>query len=208
MTAPELKPCPFCGGEAHLSHKTLDERYGYAMQYEVQCKNCYVGYSFQDDQNPKGGYALDGTGEPKAIAAWNRRADIAAVPAQVRVKPLLWGTFGKECLRAETVLGRYEVMWGFHNGQTSLDIPAPRRSHVWHPSVEAAKTAAQADYESRILAAVEPQPDPRDEVIAWLVDALRNIAEGNLGDAAWQANYARIKDVARAALAAAKAVQK
>ena len=105
------------------------------------------------------------------------RADLATVSARVRVKPLVWVTFGKECLRAETVLGRYEVMWGFHNGQTSLDIPAPRRSHVWHPTLEAAKAAAQADYESRILAAIEPQPDPRDEVIARLVEALDELAD-------------------------------
>jgi hypothetical protein len=31
--------------------------------------------------------------------------------------------------------------------------------------------------------------------------ALRNIAEGNLGDASWQANYDRIRDTAAAALA-------
>ena len=35
-----------------------------------------------------------------------------------------------------------------------------------------------------------------------LRQALRNIAEGNLGDAPWQANYARIKEVAAAALEA------
>jgi hypothetical protein len=57
---------------------------------------------------------------------------------------------------------------------------------------------------ARILATIETHSDPRDAVIAGLVEALRNIAEGNLGDAAWQANYAKIKDVARAAIAAAK----
>ena len=28
--------------------------------------------------------------EARAITAWNRRADLAAVPARVRVKPLVW----------------------------------------------------------------------------------------------------------------------
>lgn len=78
----------------------------------------------------------------------------------VRVKPLEWGKFGQECIRAESVLGRYEIMWGFHNGQTSLDVPSPRRTHTWHPSREAAKAAAQADYEARILSALAlPAPD-------------------------------------------------
>lgn len=96
------------------------------------------------------------------------RQRISALPAvQPRVKPLVWETFGKECLRAETVLGRYEVMWGFHNGQTSLDVPAPRRTHTWHSTLEAAKAAAQADYESRILSALEPavQPDAAEQAI-------------------------------------------
>ena len=35
---------------------------------------------------------------------------------------------------------------------------------------------------------------------ARLRGVLRNIAEGNLGNAPWQANYERIRDVARAAL--------
>lgn len=36
---------------------------------------------------------------------------------------------------------------------------------------------------------------------------LRRIAEGNLGDASWQANYEKIRDVARAALKAAQEVK-
>lgn len=35
---------------------------------------------------------------------------------------------------------------------------------------------------------------------ARLSEALRNIAEGNLGDAPWQANYDKIREVARAVL--------
>jgi len=106
------------------------------------------------------------------------RADLAAVPAQVRVKPLVFDDLGiaSDNLLNETIVYRKPEDQDRHN----------------------AKRAA------RILAAIEPQPDPRDAVIARMAEALRNIAEGNLGDAAWQANYARIKDVARAALAAAK----
>ena len=52
---------------------------------------------------------------------------------------------------------------------------------------------------------VEPHPDPRDEVIARLVDALRN-CDGGLG-ALGVPRGAKTRSTARAALAAAKAVQ-
>ena len=42
--------------------------------------------------------------------------------------------------------------------------------------------------------------DDRDRRELALIDALRRIAEGNLGDYPWQANYAQIKEIARAAL--------
>lgn len=139
-----------------------------AAAFEVAARECdYYAKSWDD---------LNINGSSISVIASAIRADLAAVPAQVRVKPLVWGTFGKECFRAETVLGHYEVMWGFHNGQTSLDIPAPRRSHVWHPSVEAAKTAAQADYEARLLSALEPQPAP-DALHRLIAEAVESAAE-------------------------------
>ena len=76
---PDLLPCPFCGGDASLKTRSLDERFGYAEESEAACKKCGIGYSFQDAQNPKGGYALGGTGAPRAIAAWNARI-LAAIP--------------------------------------------------------------------------------------------------------------------------------
>jgi len=72
----QLKPCPFCGGKANVHTKGLDERFGYADMVTVKCEVCNVSFAFMDDQNPKGGYALNGTAKPKAIAAWNRRAEV------------------------------------------------------------------------------------------------------------------------------------
>lgn len=51
----------------------------------------------------------------------------------------------------------------------------------------------------------QPMPMTRDngdpERVQALEQALRNIAEGDLGDLPWQANYTRIRQVAAAALA-------
>jgi hypothetical protein len=87
---------------------------------------------------------------------------IRALPAvQPRVKPLVWTAFSKECLRAESIFGIYELMWGFKNGQAFLSSPHLCRIDTWHPDIEFAKAYAVTDYEARILSALEPavQPD-------------------------------------------------
>lgn len=68
----ELKPCPFCGGEAEVdwSFDTwVDEQKGFWVQ--CQTENCIsLGYS-------KFHYCERGqfTSEAEATAAWNRRAE-------------------------------------------------------------------------------------------------------------------------------------
>lgn len=52
----ELKPCPFCGGEAILESNKL--RYG--TIYSAYCQKC--------------GAEITGFSEHEAVAAWNRRA--------------------------------------------------------------------------------------------------------------------------------------
>lgn len=55
----ELKPCPFCGGEASILVKDWDNR---ADEYKITCSLCGVmqkNYTFEKSD---------------AIAAWNRRA--------------------------------------------------------------------------------------------------------------------------------------
>jgi Lar family restriction alleviation protein len=54
----ELKPCPFCGGEARLR----PERLGIEKEWRVECEcwnSCGAATSF--------------LGKTEAIAAWNRR---------------------------------------------------------------------------------------------------------------------------------------
>jgi hypothetical protein len=141
------------------------------------------------------------------------RADLAG-PAQVKVKPLVWEDDGHGNFRAQSVRGgegvdriiepqvigddrvTYEA-WGIKDSFDDL---------------AAAMSAVEAEILSEILAAIDPQPDPRDEVIARLVEALDecrqalkdymnqypHMVKGYLVDAEQHAS---------AALAAAKAVQ-
>lgn len=56
MNNEDLKPCPFCGGEAC----TLIDEEGYTPQYSVQCQSCKIETLAFDER-------------AEAIAAWNRR---------------------------------------------------------------------------------------------------------------------------------------
>ena len=247
MTAPDLKPCPFCLGKAEAF---------YIANHEGGLARCA-------DADCIGNRAYG------KVSAWNRRADLAAVPAQVRVKPLVWTQIGSSYrapaplfghIRVEDyALGKWSVLWsapGICDTFTDGAFYTP----------EAAKAAAQADYEARILAALEPQPnrdletcgkcmgsgysghpdsghpcadcngsggvpqpDPRDEVIARLVEALHaNVVYAEkIADAVEidpdetflcvkvmpegrevaTRSWSEVLSQARAALAAAKAVQ-
>ena len=56
----ELKPCPFCGGEAFVHKFTIEGTDGFFIS--VMCRVCYAQTGNQ-------------TKEAHAIEAWNRRAD-------------------------------------------------------------------------------------------------------------------------------------
>jgi len=71
MTAPDLKPCPFCGGDKNMICKT---DYDGGDAYAVSCRypECHGGIFML-------GYGYFHT-EAEAIAAWNTRAvDPAAI---------------------------------------------------------------------------------------------------------------------------------
>jgi Lar family restriction alleviation protein len=63
--APELLPCPFCGGEASATN--------YIVEGAVRCSDCraYVSRTHGHDE----------AGYEEAIAAWNTRADLIAARA-------------------------------------------------------------------------------------------------------------------------------
>ena len=78
------------------------------------------------------------------------------------VKPLDWQAAGRDWC-AVSAVGTYYVQWDDETGHwfAALENDAPDH-HVIEPgdqpSLDAAKAAAQADYEIRILSALEPAP--------------------------------------------------
>ena len=137
--APDLLPCPFCGGAAELQKGLVA-----FDDYEIHCGGCgMAGPSFG---------AMDVTPSAKAesIAAWNTRAT-------PRVKPLVWEELGGGFWRAPLPLfgnvrvdnyGAYEVTWSIRG---FCDTFTPGQ----FPTDDAAKAAAQADFTARILAALD-----------------------------------------------------
>ena len=62
----ELKPCPFCGGEAKIRHRAFETT-------SIQCERCGVETLLYED-------SPSSSGKSKAKAAWNRRAQPANEP--------------------------------------------------------------------------------------------------------------------------------
>ena len=59
----ELKPCPFCGGEAILKHHATRELFRKQLQYSyVQCCTCNIRTEIVHT-------------DAEAIIKWNRRAE-------------------------------------------------------------------------------------------------------------------------------------
>ena len=76
----ELKPCPFCGGKAHI--KILSKTYGNrkeGIDFKVKCEKCGVeanqAYFFEIEFCPETelGIRVIEDEREKAIADWNRR---------------------------------------------------------------------------------------------------------------------------------------
>lgn len=151
MTAPELKPCPFCG--------SVEPEW---LASQVVC-DCGASGPRQDVARE---YQADAF---QALNDWNRRADLAAVPAQVRVKPLVWGGLIAGSYRIQIKEGGIANLWCYSAEMAEDGEPTLiKGGYLTLISLEDLKAAAQADYEARILAAIELQPDPRDEVIKGL----------------------------------------
>lgn len=113
----------------------------------------------------------------------------------VRVKPLVWVVGSNEVhafARSETDLGLYQILSVPTDSDHRLLLPNGDYKHF--ASYTSAKAAAQADYERRILAALEPAPvtpaeaaddlDDEGEIIRRLLVG-ETICYSQDGDDAW-----------------------
>lgn len=150
--APELRNCPFCGGKAryHKRNNKTPITWGFEVDHWVSCTSddCCADMGMYEEKD-------------QAIAAWNCRTAQPAEAGRVSVKPLEWverddiqGLFN-----AESTIGWWYNVQAIDGGfRYEGGPPAVPAAPQMFPSLEAAKAAAQADYEQRILAALAPAP--------------------------------------------------
>lgn len=95
------------------------------------------------------------------------------LPTAVAVNPLEWVGVSAEFWRAVDLSGgHYEVLAGTHSGGYVLHTVngCTRKVGGCHANDRAAKAAAQADYEARILSAVTDTPQPEPDAVAQLLE--------------------------------------
>lgn len=140
--APELLPCPFCGGEADLLyHGENDPPDPFCESWQVICGTCGAA--------PK----CDFFNKEKAIAAWNTRADL-----HPKVKALEWEKLSDNCYRAKAPLfGNLRVeTYGGKTWLSQWSVPGYCDSFVdgdFHSADE-----AKAATEARVLACLDMRP--------------------------------------------------
>lgn len=98
--APELKPCPFCGGGARIYQ---DPSHSTAWFCGCEDWDCFGNMMWDETK----------TG---ATDKWNRRADLSS-PLGVVVKPLEWVVHMNGWLSAETIGGEFWVQKGLSTSE-------------------------------------------------------------------------------------------
>lgn len=139
----ELKACPFCGAKPQKgpTKKEYDQLHGDEFQrYRIWC--------------PHGHASVLEAAAIIAANTWNTRSDPAV---RDRVKPLEWNaTLAAHPFGTVTVSEGLDDRWRY----TFHEYPYGTESDEAFDCIEAAKAAAQADYEQRILSALEPRTSP------------------------------------------------
>lgn len=85
---PELKPCPFCGGEAEMQLGKAGQAAAFSDRFKVECVSCEATIGWWHDS------------EADAIAAWNTRAEAGVVRELVAELKALRKRFHNACEQA------------------------------------------------------------------------------------------------------------
>ena len=120
----------------------------------------------------------------------------AAMAGAVKVKPLVWFEVEKSRYGGKYTADGYTIR--YIEGLWLLDFAGQSKA-IWRfPTLDAAQAAAQADYEARILAALQPDPDARqaDLAKAWMMG--REDAAGAAKHAGLAFGYERAVQAIRA----------
>lgn len=75
----ELKPCPFCGGEAKMiCLSSVNDTDGISKIFQIVCDHCDTkqdAFKISAIIRNNGTFEFDNTGKVKAIEKWNRRVN-------------------------------------------------------------------------------------------------------------------------------------
>jgi len=165
-----------------------------------------VGYDIGTAPDENGGW-VHWTDHEAIVASLTAERDAALVGA-VKVKPLVWFDAPNICTRekADALGGHYSLVEfdaGTDEAHFAVNIdlgglafvfilepdPFGGRRPKQFPTIEAAKAAAQADYEARILAAIQPDPEAHQAALAkaWqpIETAPRGVEVGGNNAVSW-----------------------
>ena len=76
--APDLKPCPFCGGEAYIREYAFGHSSsgGFTASYEVGCSKCNIAFKKSSKFTLENGQPVFSVnGYEDCVEIWNRRAN-------------------------------------------------------------------------------------------------------------------------------------
>lgn len=131
----------------------------------------HLGWNCGDTFGPDSDYdglaliieVADATDAQAMIEAISSRADLCA---SGQVRALEWEEYSPGCFFVRSEFGDYAIAPSastYHDGE--IRISGLDGGFTYASSLEAAKAAAQADFERRILAALTPVPQPAGEAV-------------------------------------------
>ena len=128
----------------------------------------------------------------------------AALAKAVKVKPLVWVDFHDRGAKAHAWNEANYMIQKWSDGRWEISASYPGYSTSiygtdrFYPTIEAAQAAAQADYEARYLAALQPDPEARQADLAKAWTMGREDAAGAAKHAGLAFGYERAVQAIRA----------